>query len=327
VHVFNKIILPKTVLEVLMRNRFLSLAVLVIILGLTAQSLLAQPQLTTPRISPQAEISQTIGLSKITITFSRPGVKDRVIWGKLVPYGEVWRAGADENTAITFSDPVKVEGKELPAGKYGLHMIPSEKEWIIIFSKVNTGWGSYGYDEKDDALRISVLPLEAPFEERLSYRFDNLSENTARVTLYWEKLAIPFTVEFDVQKVVLDSMGKELRGLAQFYWQPWNQAANYCLRNNVNYQQALSWIDKSISINENYTNLQTKANLLEKTERAEEAKKLRDYSFTLATEYDLNLYGYQLLDEGNPGMYMTVWVRVMRSKVIIKRPLNITPGP
>jgi len=262
------------------------------------QFLPAQTQLTTPRVSPQAEISQNIGLSKITITYSRPGVKDRPIWGKLVPYGEVWRSGADEDTTITFSDPVKVEGKELAAGRYGLHMIPSEKEWTIIFSSVNTGWGSYGYDEKEDILRVTVTPKEAPFEERLSYRFDNPSDNAVLVALYWERLVVPFRVEFDAHKIVLENMRKELRGAQQFSWQPWNQAANYCLRNNLNYQEALSWVERSISINENFNNLQTKANLLEKTDRAEEAKKLRDYSFTLAGENDLNQYGYQLLGAG-----------------------------
>ena len=281
-----------------MHTRFLSLVSLFIILGLAVQFLPAQPQLTTPRVSPQAEICQNIGLSKITITYSRPGVKDRVIWGKLVPYGEVWRAGADENTTITFSDPVKVKEKELAAGKYGLHMIPSEKDWTIIFSSVNTAWGSYGYDEKDDVLRVNVTPKEAAFEERLSYRFDNPADNAVLVALYWEKLAVPFRVELDVQKIVLENMRKELRGLQQFFWQPWNQAANYCLRNNMNYQKALSWVDRSISINENFTNLQTKANLLEKTGQAEEAKKMHEYSFTLAAENDLNQYGYQLLGDG-----------------------------
>jgi len=279
-----------------MRSTFLVLLSFMIMLAVV-EFLPAQPQLTTPRVSPQAEISQQIGLSKISISYSRPGVKERQIWGKLVPYGEVWRAGADENTTITFSDPVKVEGKELAAGKYGLHMIPAEKDWTIIFSRVNTGWGSYGYDEKDDVLRVTVTPKEAPFEERLSYRFDNPTENTVMITLYWEKLAVPFRVELDVQKVVLEKLGQELRGLPQFFWQPWNQAANYCLSHNLNYPEALNWVDRSISINENFTNLQTKASLLEKTGKAEEAKKLREYSFSLANENDLNQYGYTLLGE------------------------------
>lgn len=280
-----------------MRRKWHFLVSWMIILGFAVEFLPAQPLLTTPRVSPQAEITQQIGLSKITITYSRPGVKGRTIWGELVPYGKVWRAGADENTTINFSDPVKVEGKDLAAGKYGLHMIPTETEWTIIFSSVNTGWGSYGYDEKDDVLRITVTPREAPFEERLSYRFDHLTDNSTMVTLYWEKLAIPFRVEFDVPSIVLAHMHQELRGLPQFYWQPWNQAANYCLRQGLNYTEALNWIERSIAINENFTNLQTKAGLLEKMGRTEEAKKLQEYSFSLANENDMNTYGYQLLGQ------------------------------
>ena len=159
------------------------------------------------RASLKASVSQTIGVdTKITIEYSRPGVKGRKIWGDLVPYGMAegnkyskdkpfpWRAGANENTTIEFSKDVMVEGHKLAAGKYGIHMIPSEKDWVIIFSNDNAAWGSFSYDETHDALRITVTPFEAPFEEWLSYGFDNLDGTKATAFLYWEKLKVPFNI-------------------------------------------------------------------------------------------------------------------------------------
>ena len=159
-----------------------------------------------PRLSLKASVSQTIGTdTEITIVYSRPGVKERTIWGDLVPWGMAparnadskpfpWRAGANENTTIEFSKDVTVEGKDLPAGKYGLHMLPGEKEFVIIFNKVNDSWGSYSYDETKDALRVTVKPVEAGYEEWLSYGFDDLSGTSATAYLHWEKKKIPFKI-------------------------------------------------------------------------------------------------------------------------------------
>ena len=160
-----------------------------------------------PRASLKASVSQTIGTdTEITIVYSRPGVKGRTIWGDLVPMGMApgtnysnnkpfpWRAGANENTTFETNKDIMVEGKVLPAGKYGLHMIPGEKEWVIIFSKTNDAWGSFKYDETNDALRVTVTPVEAPFEEWLSYGFDDLAETSATAYLHWEKKKIPFKV-------------------------------------------------------------------------------------------------------------------------------------
>ena len=162
-----------------------------------------------PRASLKATVSQTIGTDTvITIVYSRPGVKGRVIWGELVPYGLApgnryskdqpfpWRAGANENTTIEFSADVLVNGNKLAAGKYGIHMIPSEKEaWIVIFSKDNAGWGSFAYNKDNDALRINVMPKEAPFQEWLRFGFDDLAGTSATAFLHWEKLQIPFKIE------------------------------------------------------------------------------------------------------------------------------------
>jgi len=160
------------------------------------------------RKSLKASVTQRLGVdTDITFDFSRPGVKGRKIWGDLVPYGMApgndytegkpypWRAGADENTTIAFNHDLLVEGERLPAGKYGIHMIPSENEWVIIFSKNNSGWGSYGYNEEEDALRVTVHPVQAPHEEWLTYGFDDLAGTSATAFLHWEKVKVPFKIE------------------------------------------------------------------------------------------------------------------------------------
>jgi hypothetical protein len=138
-----------------------------------------------------------VGLTDITISYHRPAVNKRKVWGELVPYGEVWRAGANENTTFTVSSPVKVEGKALAAGTYGLHVIPTEKEWTVVFSKMFGAWGSFTYDPKEDALRVAVTPTKAPFEERLSYTFADPSNRGTTLLLRWEETAVPVRLEVD----------------------------------------------------------------------------------------------------------------------------------
>jgi hypothetical protein len=156
-----------------------------------------------PRSSLKASTSQTIGKdTDVTIVYSRPGVKGRTIWGELVKYGfedrsgnmTPWRAGANENTTIEFTKDVKVEGKDLAAGKYGLFMVAGEKEWIVIFSKKNDMWGSYQYKDSDDALRVTVKPLTAEHNEWLEFGFDNLAGTEATAYMHWEKVKVPFKI-------------------------------------------------------------------------------------------------------------------------------------
>jgi len=160
------------------------------------------------RPSLQASVMQRLGMNTdITIQYGRPGAKGRKIWGEVVPYGMApgnqysegkpfpWRAGANENTTIELSKNVLIEGKKLAAGKYGIHMIPSEKEWIIIFSKNSTGWGSFAYNQKEDALRVTVTPVKAPHMEWLMYGFDALAGTSATAYLHWESLKVPFKIE------------------------------------------------------------------------------------------------------------------------------------
>lgn len=148
------------------------------------------------RASLMASVMQRLGVdTDITIVYSRPGVKGRKIWGGLVPYNEVWRAGANENTTIEVSKDVLINGQKLPAGKYGLHMIPGEKEWTVIFNKDNSAWGSFSYDQAKDALRITVIPKETPHQEWLMYGFENLAGTSATAYLWWEKLKVPFEIK------------------------------------------------------------------------------------------------------------------------------------
>jgi tetratricopeptide (TPR) repeat protein len=240
-----------------------------------------------------------VGLTKITITYHRPNVNKRKIWGNLVPYGEVWRAGANENTTITFSTDVSVSGKALPAGTYGLHMLPTAADWTVIFSKTSWAWGSYGYDPKEDALRISVKPEAGEPQESLQYTFENATRKGAQVVMGWEKLRVTFPVEVDTNAVVLASIHKELRGVQQFAWQPWNQAAAFCLQNKTNVDEALKWADKSISMNENFVNTRVKSGLLElKGDKAASAALFEKAKTLAKSEADVNNLGYVLLGQG-----------------------------
>jgi tetratricopeptide (TPR) repeat protein len=251
----------------------------------------------TPQASPEASAEQTVGITDIKISYHRPAVNKRKVWGELVPYKEVWRAGANENTTISFSSDVSVGGQKLAAGTYGLHMIPTESEWTIIFSRQNAAWGSFSYDQKEDAARITATPQPAEFQERLGYTFEDPTDTSVQVAMRWEKLKVAFPVTVDTPQVVVESLRKELRGLGRFFWQGWNQAAVYCLRSNVNTDEALTWADESTKLNENFSNLRTKAGLLEKKGDAKTAEALRARSLALATEVEMNAYGYQLLGQ------------------------------
>jgi hypothetical protein len=215
-------------------------------------------QLDLPRPSPNASVSQTVGVTDITIKYSRPGVKERQVWGKLVPYGEVWRTGANENTTIKFSTPVRIDGHELPAGTYGLQTIPTAGDWTVIFSKDANEWGAFSYKQADDALRIQAKPRPAEFRERMAFDFDDVTDTAAKVVIHWEKLAVPFTVEVDTPALVAAKAKETVR------WQTPYQAASYCIQNNTCLDDASRWLDASIALQENFANLRAKAMLLAK---------------------------------------------------------------
>jgi len=259
---------------------------------------IAQAPLTVPQPSPAASVSQRVGLTDITVSYHRPAVNSREVWGALVPNGQVWRAGANENTVITFSTDVTVGGHLLPAGSYGLHMIPAAGEWTVIFNKESHAWGSFFYDQKDDAARVTVKPQPAEFQERLSYTFDEPTDGSVVATLHWEKLAVPVRIDVDTPAVVAASFRTQLHGPAGFTWQGFSQAASWCARHDVNLDEAEAWADKAIALNENFQTLRARAWVAEKKNNAQLAQQLRDKSLTIATEADMNLYGYTLLQTG-----------------------------
>jgi len=271
---------------------------------------------TTPRaVSPAAELSQKIGLTEVSVNYSRPRVTLRgtdrsgQIWGKQIAWGFEatsfvdgrnipWRAGANENTIITFSDDVKIEGKDLAAGSYGLHMAVFEDGKVtVIFSANTSSWGSYYYDEKEDALRVDVQSKEAAHTEVLTFDFVEMGNNFGVLAVSWEKLQIPIKIEVEVNAVVLASFREELRSIPGFGWQGLNQAAQYCAQNKINQEEALLWVDRSINNNKNFNNLSTKGQLLTQTGKTAEAQKLNDESVAMANVGQLNFLGYQMLGQ------------------------------
>ncbi len=263
-------------------------------------SISAQQNLTTPQASQKASISQRIGLTDIEVVYHRPSVNNRTVWGGIVPYDQVWRAGANENTTISFSTDVIVESKKVAAGTYGLHMIPTKNTWTIILSKDNAAWGSFFYNEKNDAVRFTVTPVANDFQEWLSYSFDQLSAKATTLSLKWEKLSVPIKIEVDVNETVIASMEKELTGIPGFFWQGWNQIALYALTNNYNLENASAWVERSIGINKNLTNLMTKSLILESMGKSQEAEKFKKEAFALPgiDEAQVNALGYQLMGIG-----------------------------
>ncbi len=253
--------------------------------------------LDLPRQSQHALTTQRIGVTDITINYHRPLAKGRQIWGKTVPYGQVWRAGANENTIITFSDPVTIEGKQLDKGTYGLHMIPGENEWTVIFSKNATSWGSFTYKQEEDALRVTVKPQPAEAHDALAYDFDDLKADSAVVTMRWDKVAVPFKVGVNVNDIVTASIKKQLHGLNQYYWEGWDDAAGYYLANKINLDEALKYEDQSIQAEERYDNLMNKSRILEGLGKKDDAGSFRAKALDKANALQLYVYGRQLQGE------------------------------
>lgn len=289
-----------------------------------AGSLMAQyPGLTLPPSgnNQRAIVTQFIGPVRVSIEYSSPAVhsaagKDRKgeIWGKLVPYGmaslgpfgnakpDPWRAGANENTVFTVSNNVMIEGQALPAGRYGLHMIPGADEWTIIFSKNSQAWGSFQYDASEDALRVTVKPHKHDYREYLSYEFPVRKPAEAVAELQWEELAVPVTIAVpDANDIYVTRLRHELTSVPGFSWQGYQSAAQFCLSENTHLEQGLEWADLAISrpfVGEaNFNTLSTKAQILSKLNREEEAATIMQTAIKLpsATALVIHQYGRQLL--------------------------------
>jgi tetratricopeptide (TPR) repeat protein len=267
---------------------------------------------TVPRpASPAAKVSQTIGISTVTINYSRPSVKKREIWGSLVPYGwnvqsfggqkeAPWRAGANENTIIELSNDATIEGKAVPAGSYGLFfVINKDNTGEVVLSKENQSWGSFWYDPAKDQLRAPIKIRDNTHTEMLTYDFINLDKNSAELVLNWEKKQFPVSIKFAVDELVVANATQQLKGATGFNWQGYASAANYTLQNKVNMDQGLVWIDQAIAQEKRFGTMIVKAGLLKETGKAEESEKIRKESLTVAKEAELNAYGYQLLGQND----------------------------
>jgi len=270
------------------------LAVCAVCCVLSGLSLAQSSVLDLPRGSQRAQIAQRVGITDITISYHRPLVNGRKVWGGLVPYGQVWRAGANENTTITFSDPVTVEGKALDRGSYGLHMIPGENEWTVIFSKNSTSWGAFTYDKNEDALRVTVKPQAAEMHEALTYDFDQVKADSTVAVLQWEKVAVPFKIDVDVHGIVQANLKKQLRGLSQYTWEGWDDAANYFLGEKFGYEDAVAYENKSIEVEDRFDNEHAKSLALEALGRKDEAAATMEKALALANPLQLHLYARQL---------------------------------
>lgn len=219
------------------------------------------PLLRVPRLSQGAKVAQVIGLSEVTIYYHRPGVKGREIWGGLLPYDSLWRAGANEPTLFTFSDEVTIEGRKLPAGTYRFVTFPGKSQWTVVFNSEVKNWGTM-YDAQYDIMKFTVKPEAAAHEEWMSFSFTDLTPSSARVELAWEKVKIGFKIEFNTVGKIQGSVGT---------WQLLNAAARYALTEKVFNAEATGWVDRSITMDKNATNLGTKAEFLAAAGEVKEA--------------------------------------------------------
>jgi hypothetical protein len=255
--------------------------------------------LDLPRVSQRAVLTQRVGLTDITITYHRPQAKGRKVFGNLVSYDRVWRAGANDNTVIEFTHPVTVEGQPLGAGRYGLHMVPGEQEWVVIFSTNSTSWGSFYYDKKEDALRVSVKPHPIAMRDTLRYEFDKLTPESTVVSMEWEQVAVPFTIAVASKEITLTALRNQMRHLPGYKSETYYEAAMYCLDNDFNYDEALRWVEQAIASNEaRFENLELKSQLLERLGRTKEAAEIHGQALSLATPQQKYMLGDRLLREG-----------------------------
>ena len=273
----------------------------------------AHGQITLPAdANKKAAVSEDIGITTVNVNYYRPQVKGREgkIWGGLVHYGFAdlnygtskaapWRAGANENTTIEFSSEVLIEDNPLPAGKYGFFIAMGAEKATLVFSKFTTAWGSFYYDSTYDALRVEV-PVQKLNEmvERLKYEFSDQTENSAVLSLQWEKVKVPFRISVDLHKLQIESFRREFNsGMFYRFWQNMHAAANYCLVNNINLKEGLSWADRSINTffgEANFLTLSTYAGLLEKFDRKREADSLMKKALPMGTPLQLLMYGSSL---------------------------------
>lgn len=239
--------------------------------SLGAQDKPAPVRLTPLRVSPACTVSQEIGISKVEVAFARPAVKGRKVWGGLVPFGQVWRAGANTATTLTFSHAAQVAGKPVPAGTYGFFAIPGEKTWTLILNRKAKQWGAYEYKPEEDLMRWEAQPQTGPYLEYLDYRVVPFDTSRATVELGWENLRVSFPVAFDTKAIYWAHLEDTLKKAPDTDWVPWYQAAKYCQDQAIEPQKAQAWIEKSLKAGESFWNHETAARIARDAKRMPEA--------------------------------------------------------
>ncbi len=305
-----------------MKQHYLKAVGIAFILSLTFTTL-SFAQLDLPRGSQMAKVSQRVGITDLTIVYSRPSVNGREIWGSLVPYGmnnlgfgtateSPWRAGANENTIFKTSHDITIGGKTLPAGKYGLHMVINEDNTAkVIFSKNHGAWGSYFYDPSEDVLQVDVTMKDIPHVEQLRFEFNEVNATSAVASLNWEKKQIPFTVEVPVTDIVLADIRSKMQNQEGFNRQSWEQAANFALNNDGDLDEALGWIDAAIAgqffSQKTFNNLAIKAQILAKQGKTTDADAVMEEAMPLGTVFQIHGYGRQLIASGQKDKALEVF--------------------
>lgn len=213
------------------------------------------------RVSPGASVSQRIGMTDCEVTYHRPGVKGRSIWGSLVPYGKVWRAGANEATTISFSTDVLIAGRTLEAGTYSFFAIPEPNKWTLIFNSVAQQWGAFSYDSTKDVMRLQVKPEPSETQEWLEYMFDVPGESSARLSLRWQKIAVRIPIETDTRSRALGTIRHAIDTASAGNWSVFLTGARYCLESGFNFEEAIQWIERSIGVVKNFSNVSVYAQL------------------------------------------------------------------
>lgn len=243
-----------------------------------------------PQASPLCKIEQKIGLTDVTIRYSRPSVKGRNIWGDLVPYNTLWRTGANACTTISFSDNVMLNGQNVPAGEYSIFTIPAQDEWTFILNKNTKLWGTDGYKSDDDVLRLKVKPeLNAPFTETMTFFFDNLKVDAADLVFAWDKLRFSVKISVDTDTKAIANIKRAINEAENIY-RIYNSSATYLLDTNKELLQALDWAKKSVAMKEMYWNTYTLSRALAANKMFKEAITTAEKSLKLSQEAKAESY-------------------------------------
>ncbi len=224
-----------------------------------------------PKPSPSAEVEQQVGITEVEISYSRPSVRGRQIWGKLVPYGKMWRTGANKATSIAFDKPVSIAGKEVEPGKYAIFTIPKKDKWTVIINENADQWGKADYDKSKDVHRFKVSPEETHHHEMMTFHFKNVTKDSAGIVLAWKKTRIDFPLTLETDKMLMADMEKAVAKANKGDWETYYECANYLIDEGMKMDKAEKWLNKSLEAEKNWRNLFSKAELLKKKGKRDKA--------------------------------------------------------